>query len=373
MVQHSKIKKLLFCSLGAIVIGRLYSPAESFAASKTPTPVVQEAENPSQIQVSFSLNYKTKNVCPDKIVTYKKRYGTLTVPARRGYTFLGWFTEPKKGTQVKSRTKVKNNQNHTLYAHWSVNKYKIKLNPNGGKVSKKNYTKTYGKQYGTLATPERKGYAFDGWHTKKVGGTLITSDAKVKVTKNTTLYAHWKEPYPQVILNDYSMSYTEYSTFPYNQCQNQYKSIMLGNSSYSLARSGCLTCNIALIMTYHGIPTNPVSLARNKNLYTGSGNLIWGNLPDQWYQVFVSGQYALQKCYDLLDQGYMPAVCLQRPGGMHWVVISGYEGGDTLTADKFMIFDSGSSKTKNLQDVLNTKGSITRVIYMERPLEISQH
>lgn len=373
MIQHKKLKRLLFCSVGAILIGSLYPVVESQAVTIAPTPITQESEASSQILVSFSLNYKTKNVCPDKIVTYKKKYGTLTIPARRGYTFLGWFTEPKGETQVKSSTKVRKTQAHTLYAHWSVNKYNIKLNPNGGKVSKKTYTRTYGKKYGNLATPQKTGYAFDGWYTKKKGGTLITSDTKVKVIKNTTLYAHWKEPYPEIVLKDYSMSSADYSSFPYNQIQNPYRSIMLGGSSYSLARSGCLTCDIALIMTYHGIPTTPVTLARNKNLYTGSGNLIWGNLPDQWYQVFVSGNSALQKCYDLLDQGYMPAVCLQRSGGMHWVVISGYKGGSSLTADKFLIFDSGSSKTKNLQDVLNTKGTITRVIYMERPLEISQH
>lgn len=347
----------------------LCEPLTGTAASITPTATVTPTELPEttdEIIVNFDLNYKTSVHTSEITATYGKKYGKLPKPTRKGYTFLGWYTEATDGTEVKASTKVKQTESHTLYAHWSANKYKIKLNANGGKVSKTSYKKTYGKKYGTLPTPTKKGYTFAGWYTKKKGGNLITSSSKVKVTKTTTLYAHWEDKYAEVILEDYSMTQAEYNQFPYVQTQSQYQQIRLGRSSDSLARSGCLTCNIALIMTYNGTDTLPTTLASNKSLYTSSGLLIWGNLPDTWSQNFVTGNAAYKKLYDLLSSGTMPSVCLKSSyGGMHWVTVYGYEGGDDLSPDKFLIFDPGKYSNKTLRDVIRQKGNISRIIYMQ--------
>lgn len=45
--------------------------------------------------------------------------------------------------------------------------------------------------YGTLPTPVRDYYNFNGWYTSAEGGTKITEITKVSLTKNQTLYAHW--------------------------------------------------------------------------------------------------------------------------------------------------------------------------------------
>ncbi len=72
--------------------------------------------------------------------------------------------------------------------------YKVTYNVNGGKSLKtKSKTVTYGKKYGTLASPKRAGYTFSGWYTAKTKGTKITANSTVKITKNTTLYARWKK------------------------------------------------------------------------------------------------------------------------------------------------------------------------------------
>lgn len=47
-----------------------------------------------------------------------------------------------------------------------------------------------GAAYGTLPTPTRDGYTFDGWYTAASGGTKITESSKYSVNK---LYAHWAE------------------------------------------------------------------------------------------------------------------------------------------------------------------------------------
>lgn len=318
----------------------------------------------TMVNVTFDLNYKTSKSVTSVTATYGKKYGKLPTPSRKGYTFLGWYTKSTKGTRVKASTKIKKTENHTLYARWSANTYKIKLNATGGKVSQKSHKKTYGKKYGQLPTPTKSGYTFAGWYTKRNGGTLITPKSKVKVTKNTTLYAHWNDNYPEIILQDYNMTHQEYSTFPYVQTQTAYQSIRLGKSSDTLARYGCLTCNIALIMTYNGNETLPTTLAANTSLYTSNGLLIWGSLPDTWSQHYVTGDAAYEKLYELLQQGIMPSVCLKSSySGMHWVTVYGYEGGSKLSPEKFLIFDPGKYSNKNLRDVIWQKGNVTRIVY----------
>ena len=69
--------------------------------------------------------------------------------------------------------------------------YLVTFDPNGGKVSKESTAVTIGKPYGTLPTPTRTGYSFDGWYTKETGGTKVTETTTVGTNPPTKLYAHW--------------------------------------------------------------------------------------------------------------------------------------------------------------------------------------
>ena len=69
--------------------------------------------------------------------------------------------------------------------------YPVTFNPNGGTVSTKSKNVTIGKTYGTLPTPTRTGYEFDGWYTKETGGTKVTETTTVGTNPPTKLYAHW--------------------------------------------------------------------------------------------------------------------------------------------------------------------------------------
>ena len=53
-----------------------------------------------------------------KVATYDDTYGTLPVPTRSHYGFIGWFTDRTGGTQVTSETAVSIVADQTLYAHW---------------------------------------------------------------------------------------------------------------------------------------------------------------------------------------------------------------------------------------------------------------
>ena len=110
-------------------------------------------------------------------------------PTKAGYTFDGWDTAFDR---VSS--------NLTVNAKWKKiqtpqpKKYKVTFHVNGGKALKtKTKTVTAGKTYGTLPNAKRTGYTFNGWYTAKSGGKKITKSSKVNISKNTTLYAHWKK------------------------------------------------------------------------------------------------------------------------------------------------------------------------------------
>ncbi|MCH5187186.1 MAG: S-layer homology domain-containing protein [Oscillospiraceae bacterium] len=113
------------------------------------------------------------------------------------------------GSKVTSSTKVTQSKDHALYAHWSRDvdtstSCTVTFDANGGSVKTNSKKVTKGELYGTLPTPVRDGYDFDGWHTSKSGGSWITSTTTVAQTQDHTLYAHWSRDD-----EDYNVSYTE--------------------------------------------------------------------------------------------------------------------------------------------------------------------
>ena len=58
---------------------------------------------------------------------------------------------------------------------------------------------TYYTKYGDLPVPERQGYTFIGWYSKKNGGQLITSTTSITKDDNHTLYALWADSNGPVI------------------------------------------------------------------------------------------------------------------------------------------------------------------------------
>ena len=155
--------------------------------------------------IAYTVNFDPNGGVVSKAsipVTYGKTYGTLPTPTRMGYTFDGWYTELTGGTKIVSSTMVGNSAGSTLYAHWKANQYTVTFEPNGGTVSTTSKTVTYGETYASprvLPEPTYPGHTFDGWYTEKTGGTRVTEDTVVTVTKDHTLYARWhltpaKEP-----------------------------------------------------------------------------------------------------------------------------------------------------------------------------------
>ena len=69
--------------------------------------------------------------------------------------------------------------------------YTLTFDANGGAISESSKTIYYGESIGSLPTPTREGFTFDGWYTAKTDGTKITEATVSSFDADTTVYAHW--------------------------------------------------------------------------------------------------------------------------------------------------------------------------------------
>lgn len=162
--------------------------------------------------VDYKLMFNTNGGEPldDKVVHYTSKYGVLPTPVRPGYSFEGWYLDSALSEKVSPDTIVKTLGNHTIYAKWEIEKYRVVFDTDGGStVSSKEVT--FGKKYGTLEIPTKDNYVFTGWyldvsHTVQVYDTTI-----VTATSNHTLYAGWAST---LLSPQYSLQSGEWKTFP---------------------------------------------------------------------------------------------------------------------------------------------------------------
>ncbi len=160
-------------------------------------------ENVITVNVSFNANGGTVTQS-SAIVTYGKNYGALPVPTKTGYTFNGWYTSSTGGIKVTESTNVISSSSHTLYAQWTEIITTVTVTLNAGvdaTVSPSSLIINKDGTYGSLPTPKKNDYKFDGWYTSSSGGTKIESTTKLVSNTAHTLYAHW-------CLNAYTISFS---------------------------------------------------------------------------------------------------------------------------------------------------------------------
>jgi uncharacterized repeat protein (TIGR02543 family) len=136
-------------------------------------------------------------------VTFDAAYGALATASREGYSFDGWFTEPAgAGSRIIDSSIVSIPNDHSLYANWIANSYRVDFDAQGGsEPDPASMVVTFGEAYGALATTSRSGYSFDGWWTEAGGaGTEVTDATLVSTASVHTLYAKW-------VANDYTLSF----------------------------------------------------------------------------------------------------------------------------------------------------------------------
>ena len=128
----------------------------------------------------------------------------------------------------------------------------------------------------------------------------------------------------------------------FNQKDSRWANVTLGNSRRTVGNAGCVTTCIAMAESYiYGYSVTPASLAKKLN-YSSSGDLYWPSS----YKAYSNSDY-LYKIYNELKSGRPVLVGAKTySGSQHWVLVTGFNGGE-MKSSNFRINDPGrSSRTK---------------------------
>ena len=133
----------------------------------------------------------------------------------------------------------------------------------------------------------------------------------------------------------------------YRQWDSRWGSIRIGSSGKTISQIGCATSGIAMLESYRtGTTLTPATMVKRLS-YTASGNVYWPSHFDvhYWRDGYLADVYAHLAAGRPVLIGAKTA-----SGGQHWVVITGYTGGDDFSPDRFTIHDPGVSTRKTLAD-----------------------
>ena len=157
----------------------------TFIGWDTAIPATMPAHNMT-ITAQWTINQYTitfDTAGGSEVAPITQNYGTTinapAAPTKTGYTFIGWDSELPATMPA---------ENVTVTAQWRINSYTVTLDPNGGRVSPDALSVTYLTPYGSLPTPVRSDYRFDGWY---LGDEKIEAQTVMTQAANHTLTARW--------------------------------------------------------------------------------------------------------------------------------------------------------------------------------------
>ena len=150
--------------------------------------------------VSFDANggevlEKSREVMPGQNI------GTLPIPTRSGYVFVGWYTAKVGGVEISELTKVTGNT--TYYARWGLDRFTLVLHKNDGTDVAHELTVKHESPIlvpdavKTLKWAPRRGFSFMGWATAEKSKNVFLKDQE-KVTTSLSskdtlhVYAIWQ-------------------------------------------------------------------------------------------------------------------------------------------------------------------------------------
>lgn len=134
----------------------------------------------------------------------------------------------------------------------------------------------------------------------------------------------------------------------YRQDDSRWAHVKLGSSGKTMAKIGCATTGIAMLESYRSGASVTPDVMSKRLKYTGSGSVYW---PSDYTAVTSASGY-LSKILSLLRAGKPVLLgATNSYGGQHWVVITGFTGGD-VTASNFTINDPGTDSRTTLAQFL---------------------
>ena len=139
-----------------------------------------------------------------KKVSYGSEVTIDNTTTKTGYDLEGWYTDLEDATtKVAPGTKLDLTENVTYYANWTPNNITVTLKADNGSAEDETVTVVYNTLYGTIATPVKNGYSFEGWFLDAAytDAKEVTEETKVTNENAHDLYAKWEKV-------DYTITYT---------------------------------------------------------------------------------------------------------------------------------------------------------------------
>lgn len=128
----------------------------------------------------------------------------------------------------------------------------------------------------------------------------------------------------------------------YSQFDSSWSGLKMGNSSTTIAQSGCVVCGLAQIESYlSGSQVTPAAMLKRLG-FDKEGNVYWPG----GYKAYSGSDY-LSVIYNQLSDGNPVLIGGYTPSGkQHWVLVTGYsKNGNSLSASNFTVNDCSGRYT----------------------------
>ncbi len=145
----------------------------------------------------------------------------------------------------------------------------------------------------------------------------------------------------------------------YSQADSRWGGITIGSYGESIAKIGCTVSCFAMSETYRtGNTVTPATVAKNQS-FTAGGALYW---PSNYTRTSTSSY--LSFLYEKLSEGIPVLIEAKKSSGAkHWVLVTGYTGGDTLSASSFTINDPSLQNRKTLAELFSDYPLYSKMAY----------
>ena len=155
--------------------------------------------NTTPITYLISYNNVSDSLLPTNYNIETETFN-LPTPTKVNYTFEGWYENSDfNGNKINQITHGSIG-NKIYYAKWSLNKYKVRYNANGGNGTMEDQLfEVETQQNLALNNFKRPGYVFKGWAIANNSTTPVYADGQSVINLSTTandivnLYAVWEE------------------------------------------------------------------------------------------------------------------------------------------------------------------------------------
>ena len=184
---------------------------------------------------------------------------------------------------------------------------------------------------------------------------LAESNGWTKILFNGTRIGYVSSKY----LSSYYPAVSNYVP-SFKQMDSRWADIVIGSSGKTFSQIGCATTAIAMMESRRrGYTVYPDKMAGELR-YTPSGSVYW----PQDYSVVTQSAGYLERIYNLLGQGKVVLFGSRNQyDTQHWVVITGFSGGPSLTTSGFTIQDPGTYTRTTLKQFLDVYPNFYKYFY----------